>query len=168
MNQIVANSIGAPHTKAVQFISVRSKSEPVTLGRQRIGIMSRVKALDAVPTTGLHLPRFHGPGRNLLPTKKVRIVMGIVKATQAPMAPTEKMAPMATGPANSSSVSSDPMTALHQTAMPGVLVAEFTFSQYRDSGKHPSRAYANVTLQATTKQPNAKQKKATNDSARQA
>jgi hypothetical protein len=48
-----------------------------------MGTMSATNA-DAITPMGMeNLPRCHGPGRNLLPTKKTRMTMGIVNALGA-------------------------------------------------------------------------------------
>jgi hypothetical protein len=45
-----------------------------------MGTMSATKA-DATTPMGIDIfPKFHGPGRNLFPTKKTRMKMGIVNA----------------------------------------------------------------------------------------
>jgi hypothetical protein len=55
-----------------------------------MGTMSATKA-DAIMPIGMeNLPRCHGPGRNLLPTKNTRMKIGIVNALSS------KLAPMAT------------------------------------------------------------------------
>ena len=66
--------------------------------------------------------------------------MGIVKATKAAIAPTEKSAPIATSPANMRKRSNSPIITLNQTALTGVLVVVLTRDQWRDRGKQPSRA----------------------------
>lgn len=42
--------------------------------------MSATNADANAPMGMENLPRFHGPGRNLLPTKKTRMKIGIVNA----------------------------------------------------------------------------------------
>lgn len=74
------------------------KSLPVPLGKHRIGTISATKALAMQPIGMLRRPRFQGPGRNLFPTKKTRMKIGVVKATNAAQAPIEKMAPIASSP----------------------------------------------------------------------
>jgi hypothetical protein len=56
------------------------KSAPTTLGKHKIGTMSATNADAMIPIGMENLPKFHGPGRNLLPTKKTRMKMGIVNA----------------------------------------------------------------------------------------
>ena len=92
------------------------------------------------PIGMLKRPRFHGPARNLLPTKKTRMKIGVVKATKAAMAPMLKMAPMAYWPPKMSSRSRMPMTLLNHTALTGVSVRVLTCFQYFESGKQSSRA----------------------------
>src|SRR4051794_39765472 len=110
--------------------------------------MSMTNADAMLPQTMLNFPRFHGPALKRLPTKNTRMKIGMVKATKAEMAPTEKSAPIATGPAKISNTNKIPMTVLNHTALTGVLVFVLTWLQYLDSGKQPSRAYANVTRDA--------------------
>ena len=56
------------------------KSSPVVLGKQRIGIMSKTKEHPTVPIAVDHLPKCHGPGRKLFPTKATRRKIGMEKA----------------------------------------------------------------------------------------
>lgn len=166
-HQIITNSMGPPHTRHVQFIVVAlaqrqsvyrqlekrtySKSLPVTLGKQRIGTINKTKAHAETPIGILALPRFHGPGRNLLPTKKTLIKIGRVKATKAAMAPIENRAPTARSPPKISRVMTMPIIALNQTALTGVLVWRLTFLIMRERGpKQSSLAYAKVTREAAT------------------
>src|SRR5271155_4565768 len=118
----MTDSIGAPHTRQVQFMVVGPRLEPVTAGKHRMGIMSPVKHEAREPMIKLNLPRCHGPRRKRLPTKKVRMKMGMVKATKAAMAAMLKIAPIATLPPKMSRVRQIPMTVLNQTALTGVLV----------------------------------------------
>ena len=139
-HQIMTASIGAPHTRHVQFIKLAFKSLPVTLGRHKIGIISDVKHVARVPTTGENFPKCQGPGRNRLPTRNVRMVIGIVKATKAAIAAMLKIAPIAMRPPNIRKVRQMPMTVLNQTALTGVCVCLLTLFQMRESGKQSSRA----------------------------
>jgi len=108
----------------------------------------------AIPPIGLlNLPKCHGPGRKRSPTKKTRIIMGIVKATIAAMAPTEKMAPIETEPPNIRRRRRIPIIVLNQTAFTGVYVVLFTFLIQDENGKQSSRAYAKVTRDAAIIQP---------------
>jgi hypothetical protein len=109
-------------------------------GKQRIGNMTMTNAEAAYPIGRLNIPKFQGPGRNRPPTTKTRIAIGIVKATKAAIAPTEKSAPIATSPAKMRRRRASPTSTLNQTAFTGVLVVLFTRDQYRDPGKQPSRA----------------------------
>lgn len=92
--------MGPPYTRQVQFImsglrnnrelnglvknedakETHVNSAPVTLGKQRMGTMRMTKAEAMTPTGILYLPRFQGPARKRLPTKKTRMKMGVVKA----------------------------------------------------------------------------------------
>ena len=117
-----------------------SKSEPVTAGRHSTGIITAVKQVAAVPIKGENFPKCHGPRRNLFPTKNVLMVIGIVKATKAPIAPILKMAPIAISPAKIKNVRAMPMAVLNHTAFTGVCVWRLTLHQYFDPGKQPSRA----------------------------
>ena len=56
------------------------KSGPVTLGKHKIGIMSKTKMHATLPIALEYFPKFQGPGLKRLPTKKTRIAMGIVNA----------------------------------------------------------------------------------------
>lgn len=64
--------------------------------------MRATKALAMQPMGILKTPKFHGPGRKRLPTKKTRMKIGVVKATKAAQAPMLKMAPMAMLPVRES------------------------------------------------------------------
>ena len=66
--------------------------------------------------------------------------MGMVKATKAAIAPTEKSAPMATSPAKMSKRRASPTRTLNHTALTGVRVVLLTRDQNLESGKQPSRA----------------------------
>jgi hypothetical protein len=55
-------------------------SEPVTLGKQRIGTMRSTNAQAIAPMGREKRPRCQGPGRKRSATKKTRMKMGIVKA----------------------------------------------------------------------------------------
>jgi hypothetical protein len=69
-----------------KFMTVRQmkvthvRSAPTTLGKHKMGTMSATKADANTPMGMDSLPKFHGPGRNLFPTKKTRMKMGIVNA----------------------------------------------------------------------------------------
>ena len=157
-NQSKANNMGAPYTRQVQFIVealiIQSitfllmiglcrtylRSLPIMLGKHNIGTIRTTNATAAVPIGLPNLPRCQGPLRNLLPTKKTLKEMGIVNATKQAMAPTEKTARMASSPANIRRQSRMPTVQLNHTALTGVLVYLFTFRQYFDIGKQPSRA----------------------------
>lgn len=105
--------------------------------------MGTIKATNeqaSTPIGRLNLPRFHGPGLNLLPTKNTRMKIGIVKATNADTAAIEKIAPMAISPAKMSKVMRIPMVVLNQTALTGVCVCLFTRLMICEAGKQPSRA----------------------------
>jgi hypothetical protein len=52
------------------------------LGKHKIGTMSATNADASVPMGIEARPRFHGPGRNRLPTKKTRMKIGIVNALE--------------------------------------------------------------------------------------
>ncbi len=106
--------------------TAHSRSEPVTLGNIKTGTMSNTNAQAILPMTMLYLPKFQGPGLNLLPTKKTRIKMGIVNATKAATAAMENRAPAASGPPNISKVMQIPILVLNQTALTGVLVCGLT------------------------------------------
>jgi len=75
-----------------------SRSLPVTLGKHKMGTMSATNALAIAPIGRLKRPRFQGPGRKRLPTKKTRMKIGVVKAMKAAQAAMLKTAPMATSP----------------------------------------------------------------------
>src|SRR5579871_1847856 len=100
---------------------------PVLLGKHNIGSITTTNATAAAPTGLLNFPRCQGPLLNLLPTKKTLKAMGIVNATKQAIAPTEKMARIATFPANMRQQSRTPTTQLNHTALTGVLVYLFTF-----------------------------------------
>lgn len=70
----------------------------------------------------LHLPKFHGPGFHLGPAKKQRIATGIVNAKYAPVAPIEKMAAIASGPAKMRQSTATWTMKLKMTAFTGVCV----------------------------------------------
>ena len=106
----------------------------------RTGTINATNPHANAPTYGLNLPRFQGPGLNLLPTKKTRMQIGIVKATKAPVAAIEKSAATATGPPKIRSVASIPITVLKQTALTGVRVRWLTRLIHQEHGKQPSRA----------------------------
>lgn len=133
-------NIGAPHTRQVQFIRLALRFLPVTEGKHRIGIMREVKHVARVPMIGENFPRFHGPARKRLPTANVRMVIGMVKATNAAMAAILKMAPMATVPPKMRRVRMIPMVVLNHTALTGVWVCLLTRFQMRLKGKQSSRA----------------------------
>ncbi|KAL9103530.1 MAG: hypothetical protein Q9163_001448 [Psora crenata] len=133
IHQITAMSIGAPHTRHVQFIVVGLNRHQhtviwdrdfiltsVELGSIKIGTIKATKAHAATPIGVLNFPRFHGPARNLLPTKKTRMKIGIVKATNAPRAVIEKRAPTGIAPPKIRRVMRIPMTVLSQTALTGL------------------------------------------------
>lgn len=82
--------------------------------------MSATNTHAATPIGVLNLPRFQGPGRKRFPTKKTRMKMGMVKATNDATAPIEKRAPAAIGPPKISKTRRIPMTVLNQTALTGV------------------------------------------------
>lgn len=105
-----------------------------------MGIMRRTKAEATTPTGMLARPRFHGPARKRLPTKKTRMKIGVVKAKKAASAPMLKMASIAAPPAKMSSRTRQPIAVLNQTAFTGVFVFGCTFFQSEDSGKQSSRA----------------------------
>ena len=129
------------------------RSDPVKVGKQNTGSMRATNEHAATPIGVLHLPKFHGPGLNLLPTKKTLMNIGMVKATKAAKAPMEKMAPMARGPPKSNNVMRTPITVLNHTALTGVTVCLLTRLIHQEPGKQPSRAYANVTREAATMHP---------------
>ena len=68
-------------------------------GKQSIGNMTTTNPVAAYPIGRLNFPKFQGPGRNRPPTTNTRMAIGMVTATKAAIAPTEKSAPMATSPA---------------------------------------------------------------------
>ena len=79
-HQMQIKNIGTPYTTTVQFITSACKFAPVTLGKQSIGTMSMTKAEAMMPMGMEKCPRFQGPGRKRLPTKKTRMKIGVVKA----------------------------------------------------------------------------------------
>ena len=117
-----------------------SRSEPVTLGSIRIGTMRATNPQAAPPMYMLKGPRFQGPARNLFPTKKTRMKMGIVNATKAATAAIENSAPAASGPPKTRRVMRMPSTVLNQTALTGVRVCLFTLLIHQEQGKQSSRA----------------------------
>lgn len=65
--------------------------------------------------------------------------MGMVKATNAAMAPMENKAPAASSPPKMRTVMARPMMVLNQTALTGVRVCRLTLFVIWDKGpKHPS------------------------------
>lgn len=118
-----------------------------------MGTINATNADATNPMDMLNLPRFHGPGLNLFPTKKTRMKIGVVKATKAAHAPMLKIAPMVRLPPNINKSSKHPIPVLSQTALTGVRVCTLTCFQRFDKGKQSSRAYANVTLEAAIIQP---------------
>lgn len=106
----------------------------------RIGTIKATNAHAHTPIGILSLPRFQGPARNLFPTKKTLMKIGIVNATKAATAAIEKMAPMATGPPKIRSVRQMPMTVLNHTALTGVFVILLTRLSQKEQGKQSSRA----------------------------
>lgn len=166
-HQTITNSMGPPHTRHVQFIVVAlvqrqstyrqlgkrtySRSLPVTLGKHRMGTINATKAHADAPIGKLALPRFHGPGRNLLPTKNTLMKTGRAKATKPAIAPIENRAPTARSPPKMSRVMRIPIVALNQTALTGVLVCRLTCLMVPERGpKQSSLAYAKVTREAAT------------------
>ena len=85
-----------------------------------MGTITRTNEDAIIPIGLLNLPKCHGPRRKRSPTKNVLMKIGMVKATNAAIAPTEKMAPMATGPANIKQSKQIPTLVLNQTALTGV------------------------------------------------
>lgn len=96
------------------------RSEPVKLGSINIGTMRATNPQAALPIYMLKRPKFQGPALNLLPTKKTRMKIGIVKATNAATAAIEKSAPAASGPPKTRRVMRMPSVVLNQTALTGV------------------------------------------------
>ena len=93
------------------------------------------------PIIRLKGPRFHGPGRKRLSrTKKTRIAMGMLKATNWAIPPMENRAPIAVSPAKTRKTIRIPRTMFKITALIGVLDHGFIFLQMEENGKHPSRA----------------------------
>lgn len=77
--------------------------------------------------------------------------MGMVKATNAAIAPIENRAPAASSPPKISTAMAMPTAVLNHTALTGVRVWRFTRLVTLDSGpKQSSREYANVTREAAT------------------
>ena len=120
--------------------NTHSRSEPVTLGSIRIGTMRATNAQAAPPMYMLKGPRFQGPARNLFPTKKTRMKIGIVNATKAATAAIENSAPAASGPPKTRRVMRMPSVVLNQTALTGVRVCLFTLFIHQEQGKQSSRA----------------------------
>lgn len=104
-----------------------------------IGTMRSTNPHPTVPIGVLNFPRCHGPLRNLSPTKKMRIMMGMVKATYAAIAAMENKAPAAMGPPKMRRVERMPMVMFAMTAFTGVLVCGFTCFQMCERGKQSSR-----------------------------
>lgn len=129
------------------------RSLPLKAGKHKIGIITRMKEQAIMPIGLLNLPKCHGPRRKRSPTKNVLMKIGIVKATYAAMAPTEKIAPIATGPPKIKRSKQMPIVVLNQTALTGVYVILLTLLIHQEPGKQPSRAYAKVTLDAATIHP---------------
>lgn len=170
-HQMQTKTIGTPYTTTVQFISSSCKFAPVTLGKQRIGTMSMTKAEAMVPVGMEKRPRFQGPGRKRLPTKKTRIKIGVVKAlnlldffedvkenervthTKAPIAPMLNNAPIANSPPKMSSKQAMPTAQFNHTALTGVCVCLLTCLQTLLRGKQSSLAYAKVTRLAAIMHP---------------
>lgn len=117
-----------------------SRSAPVELGNIRTGTIRATNAQAAAPIGKLNLPKFHGPARNLSPTKNIRMNIGMVNATKADTAPMEKSAPTAVGPPKRSKVIKMPMMVLNQAALTGVFVCWLTRLIHHEQGKQPSRA----------------------------
>ncbi len=107
-------------------------------GKHKIGTIRATKALAMHPIGMLSFPKFQGPGRNRLPTKKTLMKMGVVKATKAASAPMLKMAPMARFPPKIRRSRQQPTALLNQTALTGVWVTVLTCFQYLEKGKQPS------------------------------
>ena len=83
-------------------------------------IITKMNAHAQHPIGLLNFPKCHGPRLKRFPTKNTRMKMGIVKATIAAIAPTEKIAPIATSPPKMRRRSKMPMKVLNQTALTGV------------------------------------------------
>jgi len=79
----------------INIRTIHLRLEPVTLGNIKIGTMSNTNAQAILPMGMLYLPKFQGPGLNLLPTRNTRMKIGIVKATKAATAAIENRAPAA-------------------------------------------------------------------------
>lgn len=75
-----------------------------------------------------------------MPTKKIRMKIGIVNATKAATAAMEKRALMAMGPAKIRLTMRQPIVVLNQTALTGVCVWRFTRLMMCEAGKQSSRA----------------------------
>ena len=102
--------------------------------------MRATNAQAALPMYMLQRPKFQGPGLNLLPTKKTRMKIGIVKATKAATAAMENSAPAASSPPKTRRVMRMPSVVLNQTALTGVCVCLFTRFIHQEKGKQSSRA----------------------------
>ena len=169
-HQMHTASIGPAYTTTVQFITSACRSGPVTLGKHRMGTMSMTNAEATMPVGMEKRPRFHGPGRKRLPTKKTRMKIGVVKAlvvlalpslktdpvetyTKAAMAPMLNSAPIAISPPKMSSKQAMPTAQFNHTAFTGVCVCLLTLLQILLSGKQSSRAYAKVTRLAAIMHP---------------
>lgn len=111
-----AINIGPPYTKHVQFMSGGDRSAPLTAGKHRTGTIKITHARATNPQGRENLPRLQGPGRKLSRTKIARIATGIMKAMYCAIAPIEKIAPTATGPAKMRRLRRIPMSASNQTA----------------------------------------------------
>ena len=110
----------------------------MTLGKHSMGTIRITNALAMQPIGMLNRPKFQGPGRNLFPTKKTLMKIGVVNATKAASAPIEKIAPMARLPPKIRRSNRQPTALLNQTALTGVWVTVLTCFQYFESGKQPS------------------------------
>jgi len=128
-------AVGGP---TYQFIEAKVRLSPVLAGKHRIGTIKATKALAIHPIGMLSFPKFQGPGRKRLPTKKTLMKMGVVKATKAASAPILKMAPMARLPPKIRRSRQHPTALLNQTALTGVWVTVLTCFQYLEKGKQPS------------------------------
>ena len=126
------------------------RSLPLTAGKHRAGTIKAHHATAAAPRGVENLPRFHGPGLNLLTlwSQKSLIATGIVKAVYCPIAPILNTAPMATGDANIRRPRRAPTVRTPQIAQTGVMVFLLTLDQKREPGIAPSRAKAKQTLLA--------------------
>lgn len=137
------------------------RSNPVTAGKQRTGMISATQEQAIIPTGFEKRPRFQGPiprtsihskwvhafavmyirlpGLNLSPATTSFRKTGNVKAIYCAMAPILKTAPIAIGPANIRRPNKAPMVVTNQTATTGVLVLWWTFFNHRLPGRAPSR-----------------------------